>query len=183
MQYNFSQFKNDLKKVEDRLAKEYSLIHAGNASPMILDSILVESYGSHQPIKNVASISIENARTLRVAPWDKSQIKAIEKAITVANLGLSVAADEQGLRVIFPQLTTERRVQMVKLAKDKLEDARIKVRAARETVWNEIQKNEREGKMPEDEKFRAKDELQKIVDNGNKKLEEIFNKKEHEIMN
>jgi len=183
MPHNFSKLKEELKKVEEWLALEYAGLHTGRAAPAILDGVTVESYDQMLPVKNLASISVEDPKTLRVAPWDKSQIKAIEKAITVANLGLSVAADEQGLRVIFPQLTTERRVQMVKLAKDKLEDARIKVRAARETVWNEIQKNEREGKMPEDEKFRAKDELQKIVDNGNKKLEEIFNKKEHEIMN
>jgi len=183
MPHNFSKLKEELKKVDEWLALEYAGLHTGRAAPAILDGVTVESYDQMLPVKNLASISVEDPKTLRVAPWDKSQIKAIEKAITVANLGLSVAADEQGLRVIFPQLTTERRVQMVKLAKDKLEDARIKVRAARETVWNEIQKNEREGKMPEDEKFRAKDELQKIVDNGNKKLEEIFNKKEHEIMN
>ena len=183
MPYNFSKLKEELKKVEEWLGREYAGLHTGRAMPAILDGVTVESYGQMLPVKNLASVSGEDPKTLRVTPWDKSQIKAIEKAITVANLGLSVTADEQGLRVIFPQLTTERRTQMVKLAKDKLEDARIKIRGAREAVWNEVQKNEREGKIPEDEKFRAKDELQKIVDGGNKKLEEIFNKKEHEIMN
>ena len=182
MQYNFSQFKNDLKKVEDRLAKEYSLIHAGNASPMILDSILVESYGSHQPIKNVASISIENARTLRVAPWDKSQIKAIEKAVFASNLGLSVAVDDQGIRIIFPQLTTESRASLVKVLEKRLEESRISVRQERDKVWTDIQTKEQEGNLTEDDKFRAKDELQKIVDEINKKLESLFDKKDKEIM-
>lgn len=182
MQYNFSQFKTDLKKVEDHLSKEYGQIHTGRASPMILDSVLVESYGGHQPLKNVASISIEDARTLRVAPWDKSQIKGIEKAIIAANLGLSIAVDDQGARVIFPQLTTETRTALVKVLKERLEEARIKVRQERDKAWNDVQTKEKEGKLTEDEKFRAKDELQEIIDEINKKLEGLFAKKEKEIM-
>ena len=182
MQYNFSQFKTDLKKVEDRLSKEYGQIHTGRASPMILDSVLVESYGSHQTLKNVASVTIEDARTLRIAPWDKSQVKAIEKAIIASNLGLSISVDDQGIRVIFPQLTTETRTALVKVLKERLEEARIKVRQERDKVWNDAQAKEKEGKLTEDEKFRAKDELQKIIDEMNKKLESLFDKKEKEIM-
>jgi len=169
MQYNFSQFKTDLKKVEDRLSKEYSQISTGRASPMVLDSVMVESYGAHQPLKNVASISIEDAKTLRVAPWDKSQIKGIEKAIIASNLGLSVAVDDQGARIIFPQLTTETRVSLVKVLKERLEESRINVRQERDKVWNDVQAKEKDGKLTEDEKFKAKEELQK----GKKRLQKL----------
>ena len=182
MQYNFSNFKIGLKKIEEFLGKEYSQLSTGRASPMVLDGVSIESYGSYQPLKNVASISVEDPKTLRVAPWDKSQIKAIEKAITVADLGLSCATDESGIRVIFPQLTTETRQKLVKVLKEKLEEGRITVRKERGDIWDDIQKQEREAKMTEDEKIRAKDELQKIVDEANKNLEALFEKKEKEVM-
>lgn len=182
MSYNFTNFKNNLKKVEEFLSKEYSQLSTGRASPMVLDSVSVESYGSYQPIKNVASVSIEDPKTLRVAPWDKSQIKGIEKAILTANLGLSVATDEAGLRIIFPQLTTETRQNLVKVLKNKLEEARISVRKEREEVWNDIQEQEKESILTEDQKFRSKDELQKIVDEANNNLENIFENKEKEVL-
>src|ERR1035437_6249066 len=99
MQYNFSNFKTELKKVEEFLGKEYTQLNIGRASPMVLDGITVESYGSYVPLKNVASISIEDPKILRIAPWDRNQVKSIEKAIVGANLGLSVATDDLGIRV------------------------------------------------------------------------------------
>jgi ribosome recycling factor len=182
MQYNFTNLKASLKKVEEFLGKEYSQLSTGRASPMVLDSVSVESYGAMQSIKNIASISIEDPKTLRIAPWDKSQIKGIEKAILTADLGLSVATDEAGIRVIFPQLTTETRQKLVKVLKDKLEEARITARRERGDVWEEIQNLEKEGKMTEDERSRAKDELQKVVDEANKNLEALFEKKEKEVV-
>jgi len=182
MQYNFSNFKIDLSKVSKFLSKEYRELNIGRASPMVLDSVFVESYGARSPLKNVASISIEDPKTLRIAPWDKNQVKEIEKSIIASNLGLSVATDDIGIRVIFPQLTTETREKLVKVLKDKLEEQRITVRKERERVWDEIQKLEKEGKMTEDEKFRGKEYLQKIIDEANSSLENIFEKKEKEVM-
>lgn len=182
MQYNFSNFKLELKKIDDFLGREYSQLSTGRATPAVLDSIVVESYGSMQSLKNVASISIEDPKTLRIAPWDKSHIKNIEKAIQVADIGLSCATDDSGIRVIFPQLTTENRQKLVKVIKDKLEEARITVRRERGRVWEEIQKLEKEGKMTEDERNRAKDELQKVIDEINKTLENTFSKKEKEVL-
>ncbi len=182
MQYNFSGFKAELKKVEEFLNREYRELNIGRASPMVLDSIMVSSYGSFMPIKNVANIAIEDPKTLRVIPWDKSQVKEVEKAIISSNIGLSVATDDAGIRVIFPQLTTESRQNLVKILKEKLEEQRIAVRRERETVWDDVQMKEKEGKMTEDEKFRAKEELQKVVDEANANLEAIFDKKEKEVM-
>lgn len=182
MQYDFSNFKVELKKVEEFLGKEYRELNVGRASPMVLDGVLVQSYGAYVPIKNTASISIEDPKILRIAPWDKNQVKDIEKAILASNLGLSVATDDAGIRVIFPQLTTETREKLVKTLKEKLEESRITVRKERERVWDDVQEREREGKMTEDEKFRAKDELQKIIDETNKNLEATFEKKRREVM-
>ncbi len=182
MQYNFSNFKIELKKIEEFLSKEYGQLNIGRASPMVLDGIMVESYGLPISLKNMASVSIEDPKTLRIAPWDKNQIKDIEKAIFGSNLGLSIATDDLGIRVIFPQLTTESRQTLVKLLKEKLEESKITVRKERERIWDEIQKLEKEGKMTEDQKFRAKEELQKIIDQINRNLEISFEKKEKEVM-
>jgi ribosome recycling factor len=182
MQYNFSNFKTELKKTEEFLGKEYSQLNIGRASPMVLDGVSVESYGSYVPLKNVASISIEDPKTLRIAPWDKSQIKSIEKAIAGSNLGLSVATDDLGIRVIFPQLTTETRQTLVKVLKEKLEESRITVRRERETVLEDIETKKKESKMTEDEMFRAKEELQKIINETNGNLETSFGKKGKEVM-
>lgn len=176
MNYNTQNFKIELKKVEEWLRKEYSQVHTGRATPIILDSIMVESYGSHQPIKNVAGITIEDPKTLRITPWDKNQIKDIESAISASNLGLSVVSDSDGVRVIFPMLTTENRTRLVKVLKEKLEDARISVRKERQVAIEQLKD------LPEDNQKRTKDEIQNLVDETNNNLETIFASKEKEIM-
>lgn len=181
MAYDFSSFKEKLEGVQDWLSAEYTGVRTGRATPAILDGIYLDSYGTRTPIKHVASISIEDARTIRVAPWDKGQIKGIEKAIGEANLGLSVSSDALGIRVFFPELTAERRAALLKVTGEKLEHARVSVRAERDEVWSEIQTLEREGEIPEDDKFRLKDEMQKFVDQANAKLEEMAARKEKEI--
>jgi ribosome recycling factor len=177
MAYNTQNFKQELKKVEEWLTKEFGSVHTGRATPMILDSVNIESYGSYQPIKNVASVTVEDPKTLRIAPWDKSHIKEIEKAIQASNLGLSVLSDSDGVRAIFPMLTTETRQKLVKVLKDKLEDARISVRKARQEEMDTLDD------LTEDEQKRGKDDIQKCVDESNKNLEAIFAKKENEVMN
>jgi len=177
MAYNTQNFKVELKKIEEWLSKEYGQVHTGRATPIVLDSVTIESYGSYMPLKNVAGISIEDPKTLRVAPWDKNQIKAIETAIMGANLGLSVVSDSDGVRVIFPMLTTENRTKLVKILKEKLEDARISVRKERQNEMDKL------SDLSEDEIKRGKDDIQKVVDESNKNLETIFSKKETEIMN
>lgn len=177
MAYNTQNFKTELKKIEEWLSKEYGQVHTGRATPIVLDSIMVESYGTHMPIKNVAGITIEDPKTLRIAPWDKNQIKDIENAINDANLGLSVVSDSDGVRVIFPMLTTENRTKLAKVLKEKLEDARISVRKERQNEMDKLDS------LSEDEVKRGKEDIQKAVDEGNNILEAIFTKKETEIMN
>ena len=181
MSYDFSKFKKDMVETVEWLTKEYSSIRTGRATPTLLDGVTVDVYGTRTPLKHCTGITTEDARTLRVSPWDKSQIKDIEKAIIKSDLGVSVSVDDSGLRVSFPELTSERRVQLSRIAGDKLEDARISLRSEREKVWNDIQTQERNGEMSEDDKFAAKEELQKLMDEANGQLDALLKKKEAEI--
>ena len=182
MSYNFSDFKKKAAEVAEHLSKEISAIHTGRASTAILDRINVESYGSYVAIQHVASVSSEDARTLRIIPYDKTNGKAIEKAINDANLGISVSTDDTGLRIFFPPLTTERRISFTKLVRDKVESARVSLKGVREQAKSEIIQAHKDGDMGEDEKTRALEDLQKFVDESNNQLESIGGKKEKEIL-
>ncbi len=181
MTYTFELFTHASKETTDWLSREYAGIRTGRASPAILDGISVESYGTMMSLKEVCSVGAEDARTLRISPWDPSQVKGIEKAIIGANLGLSVVTDDKGIRVVFPELTVERREQLIKLAKSKLEDARVAVRKGRDESMKDIDTKEKEGGMGEDEKFKLKAELQKRVDDANRMIEALYEKKETEM--
>lgn len=182
MLYNFSTLKQKIAETENWLKKEYSSIRTGRATPIILDSIWVESYGARLGINQVASITIEDPKTLRVSPWDKTQIKVIEKAIGDAGLGLSVVVDDKGLRVIFPQLTAESRASFIKLSKQKHEEARKTLRLERDKIKEDIESKEKKGEITEDDKFRFLEEMQKNIDEVNKKFDEMAERKEHEII-
>ena len=182
MAYDFTELKQKIEDTEEWLKKEYTGIRTGRATPALLDSIHVESYGAQLPIPQVATVGAEDARTLKVTPWDMSQIKEIEKAITRANLGVSLATDERGIRVIFPELTAERRDQLMKLVKDKREHARISLRGVRDETWNDIQQKEKEKEIGEDDKFRFKEEMEKMVQDAYSGLDGIVERKEKEIM-
>ena len=173
--------KQKFKEIIDWLIKEYAGIRTGQASPAILDSVKVETYGTYMPIQQVGSVNIEDARTLRIVPWDNSQVVAIEKAVRDADLGVSVVTDSSGLRVIFPELTSERRVQLLKLAKGKLEDARISVRSVRDDEMKEIERRFKANEIGEDDKFSLKESIQKAVEETNNSLETLFVNKEREL--
>ncbi len=173
MAYNFSKFQQKVKETQDWYVKELASIRTGRASTAFLDPVRVDSYGSEMPITSLATVTSEDARSIRISPWDNSQTQAIEKAITIANLGVSVVVDGSGLRVIFPELTGERRIQLVKVAKDKLEDAKVAVHVS----------SPQRSLIGEDDVMRAKVEMEKIVQEGNMKLDELYAKKETEIAN
>lgn len=181
MQYDFTLFDQKIASAREWLAREYRGLRTGRASPAILDGISVSAYGSAMPLKQVANVGIEDARTLRVTAWDASIAKDIERAISAANLGVGTSADSSGIRVTFPELTAERRGELVKVAKHKLEEARATVRVARDLAWKEIQEKERAGEITEDDKFRGKEDLQKRVDKINANLEKAFESKEKEM--
>jgi len=182
MQYNFSSFKEKTKSIYEWLHKEYATLRTGQASPALLDGIMVESYGSKSPLSQVGSVLGIDSKTLKISPWDSSQIKEVEKAILTSGLGVTPRLDETSVYITFPPLTAERRHELVKVAKDKLEDAKISIRNERERVLKDIQSNEKIGKMTEDDVRKARLELQKIVDESNKALEGQLDKKEIEIL-
>lgn len=182
MAYDLNPFKKQLAGTEEWLKKEFAQIRTGQASPAILDGVRVDVYGAPVALKEVAAVVIEGARTLRISPWDKAQVKEIEKAITVANLGLSTVVDDQGVRVSFPELTTERRKDFAKLAKDKLEEGKKHVRSHRDAIVKDLNAKEKAGGYGKDEIFRLTKEVQKIVDDANKRLEDLYAKKEKEIL-
>jgi len=182
MQELIKDFEKGAKQVAEFLKREFAGIHSGRATPALLDGIKIDSYGAKVPISNVSSISVEDAKTLRIAPWDKNQIKEIEKAILVEDTGLSVVSDDGGVRVIVPALTTENREKTIRLLKQKLEDSRISLRQEREKVLRQIESKKGVSGISEDDQKRAKSELQKRVDASNKDLEALFEQKEKEVM-
>ncbi|KND49711.1 MAG: ribosome recycling factor [Parcubacteria bacterium C7867-008] len=181
MAYDFSTLKANIQETEEWLQREMSNIRTGRATPTLLDSIKPEIYGSRTPIPSVASVTIEDARTLRIVPWDKSITKDIERAINDADLGVSVAVDDGGLRVIFPMLTAERRTLLQKLAGEKSEQAKVTLRGHRTDALKELDAAEKEGGMGTDDLKRLKEEVQKFIDKGVETLEAQMKRKQDEI--
>lgn len=181
MAFDFSKLTGHIQETQEWLSREFSGIRTGRASVALLDNVKPEVYGARTPLQQVGSVTVEDVRTIRIVPWDKESSKAIEKAITESDMGVSVAVDDQGLRVIFPELTAERRTMLQKLAGDKCEQARITLRGHRGEAMKELEKAEKDGGMGKDELHRLKEELQKKVDAGMEALEKALQKKIDEI--
>ncbi len=182
MAYDFSLFKQKTKGTLEWLNKELTGIRTGRATVSFLDGVKVDSYGSMMQLSAVANIGTEDPKTIRISPWDKSQTQAIEKAIVLADLGVAVSVDDKGLRVIFPELTGERRQQLAKIAKQKLEDSKIALRRERGEIADDLNQAKKDGSMSEDDIMRARTEMEKIVKETETLLEEAFAKKEKEIL-
>ena len=181
MAYDFSKLKTNIKETEEWLARELSGVRTSRATPTLLDAVKPEAYGTRTPLRELGSVSVEDARTLRIIPWDHALSKAIEKGITDADLGVGVATDDQGLRVSFPELTSERRAQLSKIAGDKAEHAKVTLRSHRTDALKALEAAEKAGGMGKDEVARLKIEIQKLIDAGNDSLANILKKKETEI--
>ncbi len=177
-----NEFKQKLEKIIMHLKQEITSLRTGRASPALVEDLEVEYYGTPTPLKALAAISISDARQLVIQPWDKNALQPIEKAIQSSSLGLSPVTDKDSIRLSIPQLTEERRKDLVKILGRNLEDAKITVRKEREEILKEIDRKEKAKEMSEDAKFREKAEVQKHVDEINKKIEEIGSAKEKEIM-
>ncbi len=164
------------------LKKEFSHIRAGKANPALIESVQVEYYGSMTPLRQLASITAPEPRMLVVQPYDKASMGAIEKAIMASGLGLNPMNDGTLIRIPLPILTEERRRELVKLAKDKTEKARISIRNSRREANDAIKKAIEEHSLPEDSKFEAEAEIQALTDAHTKKVDDILSHKEDEIM-
>lgn len=174
--------KDGMEKAIERLRRELSRVRAGRANPALLDEIKVDSYGSLLPLKQVATVSVADARLLVVKPYDRGTIAAIEKAINNSQLGLNPNNDGVVVRVPIPPLTEERRKQLVKQVKDAGEDARISIRQVRRETNDLLKESEKDGTLSEDDLKRGLDQIQKLTDAEIKGVDEVIAKKEAEIM-
>ena len=174
--------KQKLEKILERLKNEIAGLRTGRATPALVENLEVDYYGSKTPLKAIAAISSPEPRMLIIQPWDKNVIQSIEKTIQSSPLGINPVTDREVIRLSIPSLTEERRKELTKLLGKHLEDARIRVRREREEVLREIDRKEKAKEISENEKFRQKNEVQKIVDEINKKIEEMGAAKEKEIM-
>ncbi len=176
-------FKKELKKVEESLKIEFSSLRVGRATPALVENILVDCYGSKIPIKQLASISAPEPRILIIEPWDRTVLPNLEKALLVSNLNLSPIVDKNLIRINIPPLTEERRNALIKIIGSKLEEAKIKYRGSRDRIIKEINELFDAKKITEDEKFKTKEEVQKLIDLTNQNLEKLLKLKEEEIKN
>lgn len=171
----------EFDKTMQFLDRELAKIHTGRASASVVDDIKVDCFGQIFPLKQLAMISIPEARQIVIQPWDKSYFEPIQKALSDSQLGLSSAPEGAVIRVTMPDLTSEYRQGLAKLVSRIQEEARQSLRRARDNSWSEVQRLERAGEVREDDKFRAKDELQKLIDGYNKKIDEAGDRKKNEI--
>lgn len=171
-----------IEKAIKHLDLEYSKLQLGRANPRMVEGILVEQYGSMQPIQNMASVSNLDAQTLSIKPWDKNAVHPIAKAITDANLGLNPQTMADSVMIKIPPMTEERRKEVVKVAKNMAEEAKVSVRNARQESLKDIKKAEDNKEISEDMRKDFENDLQKLVDEANKKIEEHFKQKEVDIM-
>ncbi|MDR1406226.1 MAG: ribosome recycling factor [Prevotellaceae bacterium] len=173
--------KEKMQKAIDHLETELVTIRAGKASPAMLNPILVDYYGTPTSLPQVSSITTPDARTILIQPWEKSMIAPIEKAILAANIGMTPQNNGEHVRLNVPALTEERRRELVKQTKNECENARISVRNARRDAVEYVKKLQKEG-LPEDVAKDTEGDLQKQTDAFGKKVDELFVKKEKEIM-
>lgn len=166
----------------EHFANEAAKIRTGRANPGLVENLSVDYYGTRTPLKQIANIMIPEARQILIQPWDKGSLVQIEAAIRESDLGLNPGNDGLAIRIILPALNEDRRRDFVKALNSKAEEGRIAIRTVREGIWKDIQEKEHAGEIAEDDKFLGKDELQKVVDEYNQKLETIREKKEEEIL-
>lgn len=169
------------EEIKNWLAKELSTLRTGRATVTILDGVSVEAYGSFSPINQLATINVEDAKTIRLTPWDKIVVKAMEQAIQKADLGLSVTTNGVDVRVIFPDLTTETRMNLVKQGLKRVEEAKVSIRTERAEAIKKIEQFAKDNSISEDDVKRQKDEIQKIIDSTVSEFDSMGSLKEKEI--
>lgn len=183
MAYDLSQFKTKVSGVGDWLKSNLSTIRTGRATITLLDNVMIDSYGTKTRLNQTANVTIEDPKTIRIVPWDKSVLTAIEKGISLADLGVSTSVDGEGVRVIFPSLTTETREKLVKQAKNKIEEAKVSLRNERNKIVKDIDDAKKNDGMPEDDAKRSKEDVDRLIREAQASFEELLAQKEEEILN
>lgn len=166
----------------NQLDEDLSGIRTGRASPALVEHLAVDYYGTQTPMIQLATISVPEPRQLLIRPFDPASLKDIERAILVSDLGLTPQNDGKVIRLSIPQLTEERRVELVKIVRNRLEDAKVKIRNTRRDLIKDLREFEKESLISEDDLERGEKDLQELTDKMNNKVEEIGDRKEKEIM-
>ena len=179
---DIKEFENKMIKSLDALKEDYSTIRAGRANPHILDKIKVEYYGTPTSLQQVANISVPEARMIQIQPWESSLIKEIEKAIMVSDLGITPNNDGKVIRLIFPELTEDRRKELAKDIKKKGDNAKVAVRNIRRDATDDIKKQNKAGDISDDEAKNAEDEVQKLTDKYVAAIDKAVEEKTTEIL-
>jgi len=174
-------FKKDIAKCIEHVKEDLSQIRTGRATPELVEEVMINAYETTSPLKNLATISAVDAKTINIQPWDKSILENISKGISSANLGLSPMTEGDRVLVKLPDLTEERRMEYVKIMKERIEDGRIAVRQVRQKYMKEIDEAQKDG-FSEDEADRLRDEVEKEVKSANEKIEEIKGEKEKDLL-
>ncbi|EKD58981.1 MAG: hypothetical protein ACD_56C00014G0002 [uncultured bacterium] len=174
--------REDLDKSIEHFIGEAGKIRTGRANASLVEDVLVDYYGTRTPLKQMAAINIPEPRQITIQPWDRSAMGVIENTIRNSDLNLNPVNDGILIRITIPMLTEERRREMVKMLNQKAEEARIAIRSIREDILKEIKEAEKAGDISEDDEFKAKERVQEIVADFNKKIEDIRAKKEVEVM-
>lgn len=177
-----SAHKSNFDKAMDHFHHELSSVRTGRANPALLSTVQVESYGAKVPLQQVANITVSDAKTLTISPWDKGQIQEIEKGIMAANLGFTPSNDGNVVRINLPPMTEERRKEMVKLVGQISEQAKIGIRQVREEILKAVKREESEGNATKDDVAAAQKKVQDVIDDYNKQIKEIAEEKEKELM-
>ena len=170
-----------MKKAIDFTLHEFSSIHTGKASPAMVEGVMVEAYGSMMRLKECAAISTPDARMIQVQPWDKGLIRAVEKALQQANLGINPVVDGSLIRLPLPDLSKERRLEFVKVAHKLAEEGRVNLRHARRDAMENVKKTKKDGKMSEDEEKRMEKEIQTLTDKSIKDIDTHLAHKEKDL--
>lgn len=182
MHPTIEQSKSAFEVAIEYLHREFGGLRTGRATPLLVENISINAYGADMEVKGLASISTPDAKTIVIDPWDKSLLQSLEKGIRNSGVGLNPVVDGTIVRINMPQMTEENRKQMVKLMKEKMEEARVKVRHVREEVREQANEMEKEKAISEDEKFKMLDELDKLTKSYNDRILQIGEAKEDEIM-
>ncbi len=171
-----------MKKAVDAVAREFSEVRTGRANPSLVEGIRIDYYGQPTLLKQLASISVPDARLIVIQPWDPTILQEVEKAILKSNLGIIPSNDGKIIRISFPPLSKERRQDLIKVVGRMAEDGRISLRTIRHEIIEKARKLEKEGKITEDDRYRTQDEIQKIIDKYTQKIDQILKEKEKELM-
>lgn len=171
-----------MRKTIEVVKKEFASLRAGRATPALLDKIMVNYYGTPTPVNQLANISVPEARLLVIQPWDKNSLHEIERAIMKSDLGITPASDGVVIRLAIPQLTQERRLDLMKVIKKKAEEGRVAIRNVRRDINDHLKAQQKEGKISEDELKRSQEEVQKMTDRLIKEIDGLLTIKEQEIM-